>query len=150
LSATPHPVVRARGVTLFELLVVALVVGVLLTLGAVGVRGFLARTEARSARGAVEQAIWGGATLASARGERIVLWRAGAALELRSVDGRTLRRFDVGSAALSLPDGASLIFTPPGVIDADSLAAWPATVTARVGDRVQVLDLSLIGEVRWR
>lgn len=145
-----RPPLRERGVTLIELLLVVLVIGTLLGAGVASMRAFMARAEARSAQGAVEQAIWGGATLASARGERVVLWRAGSALDLRAVDGRTLRRFDVGSAALSLPDGPSLVFTPPGVIDADSLAAWPATVTARVGDRVQVLDLSLIGEVRWR
>jgi hypothetical protein len=149
IPSRPGPL-RERGITLIELLIVALVAGVLLSLGGIGVRGFLQRTAERSARSSVEQALWGGATLASARGERVVLWRAGPNLELRSDDGRLLRRFDVAAADLDLPDGASLIFTPPGVIDVDSLAAWPAPLVARSRDGNYHLDLSLIGEVRWR
>lgn len=146
LSKTPF---ASSGITLIELLVVLSILGVVLALGVINIRQALIGSEARAAIQTVRQAIWQGATAASARGRTITLTRSGNSLRL--MDGNVVVRSDdlPSGVTVSFPQGLLLEFSPPGKVTADSLEEFMNGDPWIRGDgRTTRIQVSLIGEVR--
>ena len=136
---------------MIELLIVLGILGIILSIGIFNGRQALTAQEERSAVTSIQQSVWQGATAASARGEVVTLRREGADLVLRvGHDGRELRSEAMpGGLSSNIPQGTFLVFTPPGRIEARSLAKtagfWVETGAGR-----QQLEFSIIGEMRVR
>lgn len=141
---------RSHGMTMLELLVVIAIIGVAASMTAVAWRGLVQREEARSALTSLRQAMWQGATAASARGEELTLRWQGDELVLVGTGGDAVRRWDFAAdTPTTLAPGEILAFTPPGRVA--SLDGLPDPLTVVVDDRTATLEVSLIGEteVSW-
>lgn len=141
---------RSSGITVLELLVVIAIIGIAASLSAVAWRGLVQREEARSALMSLRQAMWQGATAASARGENLTLRWQDDELLLVDAGGEALRRWDFAAETpTTLIPGDVLDFTPPGRVA--SLAGLPDPLTVSIDDRTATLEVSLIGEteVTW-
>lgn len=133
--------------TLLEILVVLALLGIVAALGVMGWRTLLQREQARSALASVQQALWQGATAASARGADLVLRWDGDELLLVDASDRELRRWDFpADTSTTLQQGDIVAFTPPGMIE--DLEALPDPFSVSVDDRTAVLAVSLIGETK--
>ena len=144
-----NPRTRAAGFTLIELLMVLAIVGVLGGIGFVSGRAIIRGQQSRSGLSSLQQSVWQGATAAASRGIRTELVRAGPVLRIRNADsGAVLRTFELpASVSTNLPEGTSLVFTPPGKVDAGTLAALPDPLTVTADGTVYAVTISLIGEV---
>ncbi len=133
------------GITLIELIIVVALLGIVLGFGYMIGREFVRRSDERSAVNTFQQAVWQGATIASARGFRTQLVRTGNELQVQRLDGTVLRSFEFATGVtLNVPGNPILVFTPPGRIDA--LPASAIQITA--DGTTYTLEISLIGEVR--
>lgn len=152
MNGCPSPTRGRAGLTLLELIVVLAVLAVTFSLVALAGRGFVQRASERSTVNTFQQAVWQGATAAAARGFETELVRDGEVLEVRRrATGTVLRAFELdANAQLNVPDGIVLVFTPPGAVDAASLAALPDPIEIVAAGTTYRMEISLIGEVRVR
>ncbi|WP_027892944.1 prepilin-type N-terminal cleavage/methylation domain-containing protein [Calidithermus chliarophilus] len=141
--------IRPRGLTLIELLLVIALIGIVLGVMAVSSRRMLGNQEAKAGLNSVRQIVWQGATAAASRGQRLDLVRVGRRLQVQTQEStpRVIRSVDL-TAALSaqLPNGTWFSFTPPGKVIFPTGFAQPVNVT--VNGRSYSLSFSLIGEVK--
>lgn len=146
---SPNRRARAAGFTLIELLMVLAIAGLLGGIGFVSGRAIVRGQQSRSGLNSLQQSVWQGATAAASRGIRTELVRAGPELRIRNADnGAVLRTFELpDGVSTNLPQGTSLVFTPPGKVDAGTLAALPEPLTVTANGTVYTVTVSLIGEV---
>ncbi|RIH82658.1 type II secretion system protein H [Calidithermus terrae] len=141
--------IRPRGLTLIELLLVIALIGIVLGIMAVSGRRMLGNQEAKAGLNSVRQIVWQGATAAASRGQRLDLVRVGRRLQVQTQETtpRVIRSVDL-TAALSaqLPNGTWFSFTPPGKVIFPTGFTQPLNVT--VNGRSYSLSFSLIGEVK--
>jgi len=137
------------GFSLVELLIVIAIVGVLAGIGFVSGRSILQGRQNRAAINTIQQSVWQGATAAASRGLTAELYRNGRVIQVRNqATGAVIRSFELpADVAFSLPDGPTLVFTPPGKIDLSSLVNLPELTLEANGDQY-TLQISLIGEVK--
>ena len=153
MRPSSHVGARRSGITLIELLIVIAIIGVVAGIGAVSGRAIARGSSERAALNTVQQAVWQGATLAAARGFRTELCRANEVLAVRRLDvdagacaGELLRSYEIDAGVtLSLANGSTMVFTPPGTIAAGTL---PGEITLTAAGTTYTLEVSLIGEVR--
>jgi prepilin-type N-terminal cleavage/methylation domain-containing protein len=152
MESTSRNGARRAGVTLIELLIVIAIIGVVAGIAAISGRAIAQQSSERAALNTVQQAVWQGATLAAARGFRTELCRADEVLTVRRLvagnacGGEVLRTYEIDpEVTLSLANGSSMVFTPPGTIAAGTL---PGEITLTAAGNTYVLEVSLIGEVR--
>jgi len=126
------------------------IVGTLAGIGFVSGRQILRGQQNRSALVTLQQSIWQGATAAAAHGVPTELVRNGNHLTVQPVGGGSaFRTFELpATVTTNLPEGASLVFTPPGRIDPATLQALPDPLTLDANGVGYRLEISLIGEVR--
>lgn len=152
-SLLARPLLRVRGnhagFSVVELLIVLAIVGTLAGVGFVFGRQILQGQENRSAINTVQQSVWQGATAAASRGITAELFRNGRVLQVRNqATSAVIRSFELPpDVVFNLPDGASLVFTPPGKIDLGSMANLPS-LTLQANGKTYSLQVSLIGEVK--
>lgn len=141
---------RSGGFTLLEILIVVAIIGIVGSMVALNARSALQRGEERSAIKSFQQSILQGATSASAKGVQTELVYSKGELQIRElVSKKVLSKQDLPEDFYTnLKEGQLLIFTPPGKIDAASLAALPDPVVMKAADKTYQMEISLIGESR--
>lgn len=139
----------AGGFSVVELLIAVAIIGVLAGVGFVSGRQILQGQQNRSAINTIQQSVWQGATAAASRGITAELFRNGRVLQVRNqATSAVIRSFELPpDVVFNLPDGASLVFTPPGKIDLGSMANLPS-LTLQANGKTYSLQVSLIGEVK--
>jgi len=137
---------RNQGFSLIELLIVLAILGVLLGIFAFTNRGALTTQQEQAAIRSIQQAVWQGASAASARGRNTELVHSGRTVVVREVDSqRVIRTEDLPAGiGTNLPN---LVFTPPGRISASSFALVADGITVTSSSGTSLLRVSIIGEV---
>lgn len=137
---------KSLGITLIEMLVVLAVLGLVFGIAVFSNRGALTSQQEQAAIRSIQQAVWQGASAASARGRNTELIHVGNRIEVREVgSGRLIRREDLSTGiSTSLPN---LVFTPPGKISEQSFALVADGITVHSSAGTTVLRVSVIGEV---
>lgn len=141
---------KAKGLTVTELLVVLVILAVIFTIAAFNGRRTLLGQEQTAFLRTVQGLFWQGATEAASRGAELSLVRQGNRLELR-LGSQTLRTVDIPQGVnLSLPQGTVVRFSPPGkLLDAQGQnLSSPLSFTISIGQRTYAYTVSLIGEVK--
>lgn len=125
------------------------IMGTLAGVAFVSGRQILRGQQSRSAINTIQQSVWQGATAAASRGITAELFRAGNDIQVRNLaTSAVIRRFELpADVTFNLPEGQSLIFTPPGKVDSDSLADLP-DLTLEANGVNYTMKISLIGEVK--
>jgi Tfp pilus assembly protein FimT len=142
--------VRARGLSLVELLVLLAVLAVVLAMGALNGRRTLLGQEHAAFLSTLQNVFWQGATEAASRGVNLTLERNGSRLELKQ-GSTVLRTWDIPQGVvLSLGNGSIVRFTPPGKVQdpQGQPLTQPLTFTATVNGKTYTYTISLIGEAK--
>ncbi|MDM7325111.1 MAG: prepilin-type N-terminal cleavage/methylation domain-containing protein [Thermus sp.] len=136
-----------RGLSLVELLVILVILGVVLAIASFNGQRTLLGQQQAAFLNTLQGLFWEGATEAASRGRQLALWYQGNRLEIR--EGNQVRRWvEVPKGVvLNLPQGELVRFLPPGKLEGSGMALGsPFTVV--VEDRTYTYLVSLIGEVK--
>lgn len=150
-TAPTHASRREFGFTVIELLIVCAIVGIIAGVVVLAGRPVVRGQEGLAAVKSMQQSVWQGATMAASRGVRTNLVYTGTGLEVRNATtSAVIRHFDLpAGATLNVTAGSAFLqFTPPGKVDAASLAALPNPLRIVTSGGSYDLQISLIGEVR--
>lgn len=150
-SSSHHRRTRESGFSVIELLIVCAIVGIIAGVVVMAGRPVVRGQEGLAAVKSMQQSVWQGATMAASRGVRTNLVYTGTSLEVRNATtSAVIRRFDLPTGAtLNVTVGSAFLqFTPPGKVDAASLAALPTPLRITTTGGTYDLQVSLIGEVR--
>lgn len=139
------------GFSIIELLIVVAIVGIIAAVVVMAGRPIVRGQEGAAAVKSMQQSVWQGATMAASRGVRTNLVYTGTSLEVRNATtDAVIRSFELpAGASLNVTAGSAFLqFTPPGKVDAASLASLPSPLRITTTGGVYDLQISLIGEVK--
>lgn len=143
---------RRKGFTVFELLIMTGVLGIVFGIGGAQLSNIAKRQTAASSVSALRQIFSQGASAASSRGGKTIqLVKAGSLLTVQTTDSTpvVLRSYTLpAGVSTSLEDGMLVTFMAPGKLSFSGLFPTNRQFTVSSNGRTYTLTVTLIGEVR--